>query len=209
MHTEIMGVVLAGGLSSRLGQTKHVLQMHGDHVPDMLRRTVTLLESRVACVRVSCRKESAIEGYACIPDRGESMGPLSGLYAALHLVQTLPYRALLMLSCDLPFMNAETLDSLLWHRDEDVRHNPDLLMTTFRQTHTGYIEALVAIYEKRSFPFFAKAVTLRQRQINLVLPEDSCAYIPYPPKESLPFFNINTPDDLAVARKIMKDFSGE
>ena len=111
-----------------------------------------------------------------------------------------PHQAVLVLSCDLPFMHQGILARLI-----DTRRNakPDALMTTFSQAETGYIEALTAIYEKEALPFFEQALAARLRQINLVIPPEQRTDAPYTRREALPFFNVNYPVDLAIARQLI------
>ena len=79
---------------------------------------------------------------------------------------------------------------------------PEALMTTFQQAETGFIEALVSIYEPACLPFFEEARARNLRQLNLVIPEKLHSRVVYTRAEALPFFNINFPGELEQARRM-------
>ena len=141
----MIGVVLAGGRSTRLGQDKVRLRLPGDG-RDMLARTADLLAACTDGVVISCRAPDAGEetlalpGIRSIPDAEPGLGPLGGVWSALRELR----QPILVLSCDLPFMDVPTLRRLI---DARGARPPEALMTTFQQAETGFIEALVSIYE--------------------------------------------------------------
>ena len=83
----MIGVVLAGGRSTRLGQDKVRLRLPGDG-RDMLARTADLLAACTDGVVISCRAPDAGEetlalpGIRSIPDAKPSLGPLGGVWSA-------------------------------------------------------------------------------------------------------------------------------
>ena len=197
---ELVGVVLAGGLSSRMGEHKPALKLYGEGMPDLLSRTIALLRTCTAEVWVSCRKNQGVPDCRCIHDVEEGFGPIGGIVSVLAALGSTPHQAALVLSCDLPFMNESILARLINAR-RDAR--PGALMTTFLQAETGYIEALVAIYEKDALPFFQHALAAHVRQINLVIRPEQRTDVTYTRREALPFFNVNYPADLETARQLI------
>lgn len=189
----MIGAVLAGGRSTRLGRDKTRLRLPGDG-RDMLARTADLLAACTDEVLVSCRADAVPPDlpYRAVPDFEEGLGPFGGVWSLLRVVR----EPVLVLSCDLPFMDAATLRRLVKTR---VARPADALMTTYQQAETGYIEALTAIYEPACLPFFEAARAQGIRQINLVVPEARQARIVYTRREARPFFNINFPADLERA----------
>jgi molybdopterin-guanine dinucleotide biosynthesis protein A len=134
------GLVLAGGRSTRMQRDKAALE----YSPGVtqLDAAMRLLEGRVARAFVSVRADQADDGvrarYPRVVDRGDVEGPIAGISAALagH-----PEAAWLVLACDLPFLDARTLDLLVAQRD------PARIATAFRSSHDGLPEPLCAIYE--------------------------------------------------------------
>ena len=102
------GIVMAGGLSSRMGRNKLRLSIHGDG-KDMLERTVDLLGGFTDDVSVSCRAPEDAAPFKAIPDEVDRQGPFGGVYSALRRLQ----KPILVLSCDLPFMDGPTLRGLV------------------------------------------------------------------------------------------------
>lgn len=198
-HVPLLGLILAGGLSSRMGLHKPALKVHGDTQPDMLVRTAALLHTCVPDVWISCRAGQTVPDYTCLEDIRDGLGPIGGIYTALLALQDTTYAGMLVLSCDLPFMREDTLHSLLQAHDE---HQP--LMTTFQQADTGFIEALVSVYHRDALPYFQQSVEAGIRQINQVIPAALRHDIVYQRGDSLPFFNINYPADLEMARRLIQ-----
>lgn len=196
----VAGVVLAGGLSSRLGQEKAHLRVYGQSQPDLLRRTHDLLASLLPQCWVACRPGQPRPGYDCIFDQVEGLGPFSGVHAALRRARDQGCAAVLALSCDLPFMAEAVLRRLLAGREAapDTR-----LLTTFCQKETGFIEALTAVYEVAALPFFDAALERGERKLSRIIPQSRQCRLMYGQEEALPFFNINYPADLEVVRRLL------
>ena len=96
---EILGVVLAGGASRRLGRDKAVLPWTG-----------TTLAARAAGVLAEACGEAVVAGPAglapagveAVPDLFPGRGPLAGLHAGLERAGGRPIFAL---ACDMPFVD--------------------------------------------------------------------------------------------------------
>ena len=196
----MIGVVLAGGRSTRLGQDKVRLRLPGDG-RDMLARSADLLAACTDGVVISCRAPDAGEetlalpGIRSIPDAEPGLGPLGGGWSALRELR----QPILVLSCDLPFMDGPTLRRLLDAREARL---PGTIMTTYQQEETGFIEALVAVYEPACLPWFDAAWEQGIRKFSVVIPEELRTHVPYSRSEALPFFNINYPADFEIARRL-------
>jgi molybdenum cofactor guanylyltransferase len=145
----LYGLVLAGGRSTRMHRDKGALEYRpGETQIDV---AMKLLEGRVTRAFVSVRAEQSAENararHPQIVDRGGVEGPIAGIVAAMA---SHPDVAWLVLACDLPFLDAPTLDQLVASRA------PDGDATAFRSSHDGLPEPLCAIYEPRAAPKIAK-----------------------------------------------------
>ncbi|OXS30231.1 MAG: molybdenum cofactor guanylyltransferase [Desulfovibrio sp. MES5] len=204
----VAGVVLAGGLSRRMGKDKALERlagptgstsedMAGGNDGSMLARVHCLVRSLVPVCFVSCRADTPRQGYDCVFDAVRGVGPTAGLQAALRQAEDMGFAAVLALSCDLPFMDASTLRKLLAARNEAPATS---LVTAYRERHTGRIESLVAVYEVGALPYFDRALVQGQRRIASVIPQEFQCLLDYGPEEAAPFFNCNSPEDLALAQ---------
>lgn len=139
----LFGLVLAGGRSTRMQRDKAAIAYHGQET--QLEAAMKLLSPRVARAFVSVRADQTDDpvrsAWPRIVDRGEVEGPIAGISAALaeH-----PDVAWLVLACDLPFLDAATLELLITQRD------PARDATAFRSSHDGLPEPLCAIFEPRA-----------------------------------------------------------
>ena len=197
----LVGLVLAGGLSSRMGRNKLRIKIREPDGPDLLARTVELLARYCCRVLVACGAGPALPGYDCIQDCMHGIGPIAGLQAILSVTD----RAVLALACDLPFMDDATVQKLA---HEHARRPDTAIMTTFRQAETGFIEALTAIYEPACLPFFDAAIAAGDFRINSAIPQALRQDIVYTAAEARPFFNINSPADLEAARRTTTEQAG-
>ncbi|WP_129647480.1 NTP transferase domain-containing protein [Peristeroidobacter agariperforans] len=135
----LFGLVLAGGASTRMQRDKAAIEYHGQ---SQLHWTFHLLSQVCAATFVSVRPDQREEptraGLPQIVDRQPGIGPLAGISAALYAH---PKAAWLVVACDLPFLNEQTLRYLIEHRD------PQRLATAFKSSHDGLPEPLCAIWE--------------------------------------------------------------
>ena len=143
----VYGLVLAGGQSTRMKRDKATLAYHGQ---TQLEWAMKLLERYVSKVFVSVRpgqNDPVRARFEQIVDTREGLGPLAGIMAAQ---ERYPGVAWLVLACDLPFLNGQTLEHLLAERDPTRpatafrAHQPD------RPKHHGLPEPLCTIYEPSS-----------------------------------------------------------
>lgn len=187
------GIVLAGGKSTRLGHDKARIIYSGT---SLLSRAVDLLKRHCPTVHIVGRtSEQHGLNVPSLLDIVPGCGPAGGIATALHHLQ----QPCMVLSCDLPLMNDGILRRLRtgWH--EKPEH---ALMTTFQQEDTGFIEALVAIYEPGALPLLEQAFAEHLYQLNRILPQRLRHHLPYPRSEATPFFNVNHPADLTMLRQL-------
>jgi len=135
----LFGLVLAGGASTRMQRDKAVIEYHGQ---SQLHWTFHLLSHVCAATFVSVRPDQREEptraGLPQIVDRQPGIGPIAGISAALHAH---PKAAWLVVACDLPFLNEQTLRYLVEQRDARK------VATAFKSSHDGLPEPLCAIWE--------------------------------------------------------------
>lgn len=110
MNANLIGVVLAGGQSSRMGRDKALLPINGK---TLLEHQVALLDSLCARVYVSGR----YDGFDCIQDALADIGPLAGVHAA---ATQFPTGALLFVPVDMPQIDAAHLKALI--NGHEARH---------------------------------------------------------------------------------------
>ena len=189
-----LGVVLAGGKSTRLGRDKAWLRF-GDR--PLLCQVAELLARVTGDILISGRDPSDFGLEApWLPDVIENMGPAGGVLTVLAATG----RPCLILSCDLPFLDAATLDRLVavWRRRPE-----GALMTTYRIRETGYIESLVAVYEPGGAALVRQNLAQGERRLSAIFPEQQRLHLDYSREDTAlarAFFNINSPPDLERAR---------
>lgn len=188
--TNIYGLVLAGGMSTRMGQDKSLMQWHGKeqhyHMAD-------LLQDFCDEVFISCRQEQQISaGYKSIVDSVDGKGPIVGILSAMELH---PDTAWLVVACDLPLIDRETLQYLLDNRDATK------VATTYKSPYDGLPEPLITIWEPS-----AKAVLEDFRTRGYNCPRkaliNSDSMVLHALNEDA-LINTNTPEDAARAREIL------
>lgn len=139
----LFGLVLAGGRSTRMQRDKAAIEYRPGET--QLAAAMKLLAGRVerafVSVRADQREDPARANYPQILDRGDVEGPIAGICAALS---EHPDAAWLVLACDLPYLDAGTLDTLIGAR------NPTRVATAYKSAHDALPEPLCAIYEPRA-----------------------------------------------------------
>lgn len=193
----IAGYILAGGKSSRLGTDKTRLHIF-DRETDLLHQTYSCAKKVLASCWVVCRKEQNYEDLPCIKDRHEGIGPIAGIFSALLHARAQRVSAILVLSCDLPFIHPATLEILI----ESSRQNSQSLLTAYYNRQTHKTEMLAAVYSVASLPLVAKAIQAGYFKLNRVIPWTQRTLLFSDQESEHALYNINTPEDLQEAIRI-------
>jgi molybdopterin-guanine dinucleotide biosynthesis protein A len=181
------GLVLAGGVSSRLGQDKTRIVHAGQ---TLLERSVALLARHCAPVYISCRRPENISlNLPIIVDETPRVGPLGGIITALRKLN----RPIFVLACDQPCLEDRFITALLAARNKRPAH---CVMTTWLQQRTGFIEALAAIYEPEALPILESGLAEGVYKLSRLIPKHLRHHLPYAEEDEPFFFNINFPADL-------------
>lgn len=110
-RNKLFGLVLAGGLSKRMGEDKAQITYH--RIPQYL-HTALLLKKFCDNVFISVREsQNRPAGFPVLPDRFPSEGPLAGILTALSAY---PHIAWLTLPVDMPALDEQTLTFLIANR---------------------------------------------------------------------------------------------
>ncbi|WP_456324347.1 molybdenum cofactor guanylyltransferase [Desulfonauticus submarinus] len=189
MPKDLVGAVLAGGKSSRLGQDKTMLVFNKI---SLLERSINLLYEVVTEVYVLGKDPALCRANAdgWFQDEIKGIGPIGGIFTGLKNIG----KPLLVISCDLPFLDKITLQELIDGRKQKKETE---VMTTFFHPKTNFIESLVAIYENESLKYIEKAIAKKIFKLSRAIPEHVRNHILWE-KDLKVFFNINYPQDLEV-----------
>jgi molybdopterin-guanine dinucleotide biosynthesis protein A len=185
----VWGLVLAGGESRRMGRDKALLERDGR---TQLSRSVSLLERHVDRTFVSARPDQADEPerrrYHQVVDRYSGIGPVAGILSALEQQRDVNW---LVLACDLPNVDDDTISFLLKNRSAE---HP---FTAFMSSYDNLPEPLCAIYRPQSRAIVAKCVADGVICPRKILIRSDTHLLQQPNPSALD--NVNTPDDLVRA----------
>ncbi len=189
---DIITIVLAGGLSQRMGRDKALLEMDG--VP-LLTRICTLglgVGSRVYVVAGRDYGEVLPEGCDRIDDRILE-GPLYAFFEALnHLDQTVDSIAtdwILLLSCDLPYLDQNTV--MQWVKQLD--HVPQDSIAYLAKNPQGFSEVLCGFYRGRCRESLGFAINAGERSFQRWLRQQRVTELVWADRRV--FLNCNTPEE--------------
>ncbi|HEX7181412.1 MAG TPA: molybdenum cofactor guanylyltransferase [Thermoanaerobaculia bacterium] len=186
----VVGIVLAGGASRRMGRDKASLMIGGE---TLARRTANLLAAVCPEVALADRERGLIPGLPSLAD-GPGRGPAAGLLGAAEVY---PGHPLLVLACDLPRVPVPLLALL----ETTVRAGADLAIPRWQ----GRLEPLCALYGPRALEILEERVARGVFALHSLAEEEGLA-VRYLDEEALAvfgepgemFFNVNTVEDLAA-----------
>ena len=193
------GFLMVGGLSTRMRRPKALLTLGGRPLAVTLAGRVRRAAGSATLVGrcVECRRF----GWPMLPDAHEGIGPLGGIHAALLQTRA---RWNLMLGCDLPFVTAAFLRFLV--RTAESSRGAQVVVPVMPVSEDGRYQPLVAAYRHDCLAAAEEALAAGRLGVHQMLdrlkrrevqPREWRRYDP----RGLLFFNVNTPADLARARR--------
>lgn len=181
----LSAVILAGGLSTRMGTCKAELPWEGK----------TLLQHQVERMRSLGIEDIILAGYAkpvegtrCVPDRYPRKGPLGGIHAGLLAARN---GSCLVTGIDTPLVPAEIYSELVrTHRQSEHR------ITVLGRG--GELEPLMGVYDRYLAGIAEEILQGDSTSVRRLLDRSGYEVFPYMGDEVL-LRDCNTPEDLRRA----------
>jgi molybdopterin-guanine dinucleotide biosynthesis protein A len=194
MAWQVSGAILAGGQSRRMGSDKAALLLQGE---PLLLRTVRLLRTITPDIAIIGPPERAAlaPDVPILPDRWPQQGPLGGIATALR---ALTGEAVLVVGCDMPFLNSALLRSL-------ISLAPAYDAVAVRTD--GEAHPLHAVYQRRCLPALESQLLAGDLKVQRFLSQLAVRFVEgeelerFDPQH-LSTFNANTPEEWAQALQL-------
>jgi len=185
------GIILAGGLNTRMGgKNKAFLEVGGESILDGLYATCKDLFSELVLVTNSPREYLAWD-LPIVTDLFPVRSSLTGIHAGLFHIST---AHAFVTACDMPFLKKDLIKVLLG----EVEPRWDVVIPNTRE---GY-EPLCAVYSKRCLRPIERQLEQGEAKIanffsRVRVKEVAEDRLRAADPKLVSFFNINTPEDLA------------
>lgn len=197
MADSVIGIVLAGGRAERLGGAgKAHLELGG---ATLMQRVIDRLRPQCARLIVNLNDPPPVsDGLPVVSDAVPQLGPLGGILAGLEWTAQHAPEAALMASApvDGPFLPRDLVERL-----HAVRAPEDATIAC--AASGGRQHGVYALWPVSLAADLRRALLQEDvRTVNRYLARHRIARHEWPTSPADPFFNVNTPDDLARARDI-------
>lgn len=144
-HPSPIGLILAGGKSSRMGSEKALLKYHGETQVSYLFK---ILSDLCTTVVTSCRPEQELPSdLNLLHDSVPGEGPMIGIMSAMR---AFPQQAILAVAIDMPETGIKVLQQLL------NKGSSEKLATCFINPETSRPEPLPVLLEANSHEFLSR-----------------------------------------------------
>ncbi len=184
----ITGIILAGGKSSRMGTDKgFVIYKNKAFIQHIIEAINPLVDDIII---VSNNPDYDIFRLNRINDLIENAGPLAGVYTGLHFTTT---ENNLVVSCDVPLINSETLSLLI----DEIDRESDVVQLESQ----GKTMPLIATYKKQCATTFYTLLNEGERRLRVALNQLIVKTIILDKDQEKFTKNINTPIDLSEVEK--------
>jgi molybdopterin-guanine dinucleotide biosynthesis protein A len=195
----VLGVILAGGASSRFGAPKALAKVGGRPIVERVRDALAAAAGEVVLVA----NAPELFAHLALPQRADAVpgaGPLGGVLTALRWARERGDEGVLCVACDMPFVPAELLRDLA----ERARAGDAALVVPGSRGRRG-AEPLCAWYSVRLLATVERAVADGERALYPLL--DRAERVPLAHVErfgdpDVLFLNVNTPADHQRAEHI-------
>ncbi|MEM9356843.1 MAG: molybdenum cofactor guanylyltransferase MobA [Pseudomonadota bacterium] len=206
VHSNIVGVLLAGGLSRRMGGgDKSLLDVAGQ---SMMQHVVDRLSPQVTALAINANGDPArfaAFGLPVVPDTIDGfVGPLAGVLAGMRWAETLaePARWVVTASTDAPFIPEQLVARL---RDEKDREEAAIALAK----SGGHLHPVIGLWPVGLADDLEAALREGVRKVlhwtdrHGIVAVDF-PFVPVGGEEIDPFFNANTPEELDRARELVQ-----
>ena len=205
ISSDVTAVILAGGMSRRLGRNKAVEPFQGE---PMVRRVIHRMGKVASNIIVVANDDERVteldlpDNVTPVIDEYPGKGSLGGIYTGLH---SAPTEWAIFCACDMPFPSPQLYRALLSNRDANDAVVPVV---------DGRPEPIHAAYSRLCLEPIRNKLTENQLKISGFFDDVTVHYFTEDKVRAidpdlLSFFNINTQRDLEEANQIARNSAGQ
>ncbi|MEO1919484.1 MAG: molybdenum cofactor guanylyltransferase MobA [Paracoccaceae bacterium] len=205
---KVVGVILAGGQSSRMGGgDKSLLDLGGRTV---LARVVDRLDAQVEAMVLNANGDPerfSSYGLPVVADSIEGFaGPLAGVLAGMDWAYEQGADYIVTVAADTPFLPKHLLAVLQMAREPA---NSALVMAVTPDPERKFVRhPTFGLWSVDLRKDLRAALNAGVRKVVQWTEPHGCAQAAFNFDGGDPFFNVNTPEDMAVARNMLQEFDG-
>ena len=185
MAENFSGIILAGGLSSRMGSCKARLPWEG---MDLVRHQVRKIQALGITDILLSGFADPVEGARFVPDLYPQLGPMSGIHAGLLAARQ---EQCLVTAVDTPLVPPDALAELMQYH---LSSGNDITVLS----HNGHLEPLMGVYHRRVASIAETLLRERNTAVRRLFDRVAFASFPYTGDEQL-LCDCNTRQDYAQA----------
>jgi molybdenum cofactor guanylyltransferase len=161
-RSELTGIILAGGKSSRMGREKGLVDFRGK---PLIQYGIDLLSQYTKRILISSSNPDYLSfGVEMVSDQVAGKGPAAGIAAALKNSRS---EWNIVIACDLPFLQPELIDCLLENTVSCQAVIP---------IHNGVMEPLAGIYHQELAGHFEIALASGELALHRILLASKAKY---------------------------------
>jgi molybdenum cofactor guanylyltransferase len=189
-----VGVILAGGLSRRMGGGDKGLRAFGGGT--VLGAVIARFGPQVDQLALNANGDAGRFARYGLPVIADSVagfpGPLAGVLAAMDWAAGLGAGAVVTVPGDTPFLPGDLVQRLLWAAEGGLR-------LAVAATAGAGVHPTAGLWPVALRGELAAALARGERKVTDFTQAFGAAVVPFPSGPPDPFLNVNTPEDLAVA----------
>ena len=200
-HISFSVAILAGGQSRRMGQNKALLK-GGDVIT--LQRVINVVKVLTDDLFLVTNTPEVYRTFRLpmTPDLVPNKAALGGIYTAISQAR---YEWSLVLACDMPLLNPKVITFLAGYLNgvdvvcPRVESHPEALHTFYKKTCLPPIKSRITANKLKIIGFFDQVAVQYVGQAALTRISPNFNFL----------LNMNTPEDLALVRRLVETNEGE
>lgn len=198
MIADCTAIILAGGDSRRMGQDKAMLEFSGQ---PLIQAAIDTMQRLFAVTLLSVRQPRPEIDLPQVCDMQADGGPLTGLVSTLAQITT-PWA--FVMGCDMPFVSPALVEQMEAHRGQYQAVVPVV---------DGQLQPLAAFYSSNCVAIMRASLALGDKSLLGALKLLHVCYVDEAEllrtdPQLLSFFDLDTPQDVAIALGLEQDIVG-
>ena len=200
-HNNILAVVLAGGKSQRFGRDKSQVKLGDKMLIDYILNEIKDIYKDILIVTNEPIKFLDLDNISLTSDIQKGLGPLGGIFSAMRWVKDnkKDYKWISTFPIDTPFFKREHLNR--FYKEIEMDKSNLFFMKSKNTRHNIFGLWSLELFEKLEY-----ALDKGDRKVELWANEIGVKTIDFEHENNKdPFFNINSEEDLKIAKKLLNN----